>query len=396
MKKTSRHWLFAALASGVIAVGAFGYYHYSRPETQGFITQPVSRGHIEDTVLANGMLQASKLVSVGAQVSGQIKQLSVELGQTVHEGDPIAQIDSLTQQNNLQEAEASLRSIDAQITAQKAQIKQAQLEFNRRQKMLAASASSRADYESAEANLAVYKAQLKELQAQKEQDEISVRNAKVDLGYTKITAPMNGTVVYTAVEVGQTVNSNQTTPTIVEMADLDTMTVKAQISEADVVRVKAGQPVYFTILGKPGHRYRGTLRAIEPGSTSMDGDDSDMSPDDDDAVYYNALFNVDNPNHTLRIGMTAAVTIVLDQANDALLVPAQVLTTAPGNGDRVQYQVPVLNNNQVEYRPVTIGINNNVNVQILSGLEPGDQIVTGMASANAGGFPGRRGPRMRL
>lgn len=230
------------------------------------------------------------------------------------------------------------------------------------------------------------------MKAEREQAEISVDNAKVDLGYTTISAPMDGTVVYTSVEEGQTVNSNQTTPTIIELAQLDKMTVKAQISEADVIHVKPGQHVYFTILGSSSHRYPGVLRAIEPGPTIMDGDDSDLSADDSEAIYYNGLFEVDNPDHILRIGMTAQVSIVLDSAKDSLIVPAQVLVKKPGSPDT--YQVPVLNNQQVEYRDVKIGLNNKVNAQVLSGLQEGDQVVVGMPSDKAT-FSGR-GPRMRF
>lgn len=269
--------------------------------------------------------------------------------------------------------------------------------------MLADKASSRADFEAAEATLTVYQAELEQLEAQKQQAEINVDSARIDLGYTKITAPMDGTVVYSAVEVGQTVNANQTTPTIVEMAQLDTMTVKAQISEADIVNVRPGQPVYFTILGRPNHPYRGTLRAIEPGPTSMDGDDSNMSSSDSDAIYYHGLFDVENPDRTLRIGMTAQISIVLAKADDALLVPSQVLRAKPrdkvappaeGKSRGPQYQVPVLVNNQVQYVDVTVGINNKINAEILSGLNEGDQVVLGMPAD--GSTMKFRGPPMRF
>ncbi|WP_084004527.1 efflux RND transporter periplasmic adaptor subunit [Terasakiispira papahanaumokuakeensis] len=372
---------------GLIAVSGYGYWQWSEPTPPSYVTQPVKRGQIESTVLANGVLQAVKLVNVGAQASGQILSLPVALGDELHEGDLVAQIDSSTQKNRLREAQASLKSVDAQYAAKQAQIHQSQLAFQRQQRMLADNASSRADYETAEAQLAVDQAQLEELAAQREQAQINVDNAKVDLGYTTIRAPMDGTVVYTAVESGQTVNANQTTPTIIELAQLDKMTVKAKISEADVVKVKAGLPVYFTILGQPEHRYPATLRAVEPGPTSMNGDDADMSTSDSEAVYYNGLFDVDNPDHTLRIGMTAQVSIVLDQADDALIVPSQVLQRSPEGT-----QVPVLNGQgQKEMKPVEVGIDNRVNAQILSGLEADDQVIVGQALDQPGSGSGRRG-----
>lgn len=233
--KLNKKWL---VLCGLLAIGAGGYHYLQRPEPiSPYATEVVRKGNIEKAVLANGMLQASKLVNVGAQVSGQIQRLAVNLGDEIKQGDLIAQIDSLTQQNSLKEAQASLNSLNAQYQAKQAQIKQANYEYVRQKGMLAAKASSRADYENAEATLAIYKAELAQLDAEIEKARINVDNAQLDLGYTTINAPMDGTVVYTAVEEGQTVNANQTTPTIIELAKLDTMTVKAEISEADVIFV---------------------------------------------------------------------------------------------------------------------------------------------------------------
>lgn len=385
-KMLSKRTLFFLLLL-LLAAGGVYYQWFRHEPPPEYATEPVKRGHIENIVLANGMLQASKLVSVGAQVSGQIVNLPVTLGESIKKGQLIAQIDSLTQQNSLKKAQASLDSLNAQARAKEAQIQQAKQEFTRQKAMLADHASSKADYETAESNLKVYQAQLDQLHAEIQQAKVSVDSAKVDLGYTQISAPMDGTVVYTAVETGQTVNANQSTPTIIEMAKLDVMTVKAEISEADVIHVKPGQSVYFTILGQPNHRYQATLRAIEPGPTSMDGDDSDMTSNDSEAIYYNGLFDVDNPDGTLRIGMTAQVSVILSQSDNALLVPAQVLQSLPGK-KQTRYQVPVLENGQVIYRPVTVGINNKVNAEILSGLKEGDQIILGMPSGDT--FTNRR------
>ncbi len=380
--------VFTTVALAAVISGA-SYYFYPKEAPPSFATEAVRRGNIENTVLATGMLQASKLVAVGAQVSGQIEKMGVQLGDEIKQGDLVAQIDSLTQQNSLQSANASLNSINAQMRAKQAQIRQAQSEFNRQKSMLADKASSQSDYESALATLAIYKAELEQLKAELEQAKIKVDSAELDLGYTTISAPMDGTVVYSAVEEGQTVNANQTTPTIIELAQLDRMTVKAQISEADVVNVKSGLPVYFTILGKPNKRYHATLRAIEPGPTLMDGDDSNLSVSDSEAIYYHGLFDVDNPDRTLRIGMTAQVSIVLNKAENALLVPAQVLIKQPGSKPR--YQVPVLVNGQQEMRDVTVGINNKIFTEITSGLSEGDQIIMGMPSTK-GTRSSRMGP----
>ncbi len=389
--KLKKKWL--ALC-GILLTGAAGVYFLQPSEApSSYATEAVRKGNIEKAVLANGMLQASKLVNVGAQVSGQIQSLAVSLGDEIKQGDLIAQIDSLTQQNSLKEAQASLNSLNAQYKAKQAQIKQANYEYVRQKGMLAAKASSRADFENAEATLAIYKAELAQLDAEIEKAKINVDSANVDLGYTTINAPMDGTVVYTSVEEGQTVNANQTTPTIIELAKLDTMTVKAEISEADVIFVHPGQTAVFTILGQSNKQYQGTLRAIEPGPTIMDGDDSDLTISDSDAIYYNAVFDVDNPEGILRIGMTAQVSIVLEKSQDTLIIPAQVLQRA---GGKDAYTVPVLENGQVVQKPVKVGINNKVNVEIVSGLQEGDLVVLGSTMDPSSATGRRSRPPMRF
>jgi macrolide-specific efflux system membrane fusion protein len=385
MKKTSKRILSVAIVVVIIAAGIGYWYSSTLKPPVSFATDSVRKGNIKNIVLANGMLQASKLVSVGSQVSGQVQKINVSLGVQVKKGDIIAQIDSLTQENELKESQASLASLRAQYEAKQAEIHQYQQAFNRQKSMLADNASSRSDYESAQSSLAISKAELKQLAAQIDQAKISVNSAQLDLSYTTIIAPMDGTVVYTAVEVGQTVNASQSTPTIVELAELAMMTVKAEISEADIINVEPGQPVEFTILGQPNHKYKATLRAIEPGPTSMDGDDSDMTSDDSDAIYYNGLFDIANPDGKLRIGMTAQVSIIINQSKDALLVPAQVLQPSQTRG---YSRVPVLVNGNVEYKEVKVGINNKINAEITEGLSEGDEIVLGDSTGNTT-IPGR-------
>lgn len=379
-KKTKNTVIIATILIILFLIGVFYFFQTKQPE-QGYATQTVEKGNIENSVLAIGMLQASKLVSVGSQASGQVISLPVPLGGVVKKGDLIAKIDSLTQQNTLKVAKATLASTNAEYKAKQAQIQRAQKAFQRQQSMFKDNASSKEDYETAEADLAVYKAELEQLNAQKEQDQLSIESAKLSLGYTVIKAPMDGVLVYNSVEVGQTVNASQTTPTLVELADLSKMTIKAQISEADVINVEPGQAVYFTILGQPNKRYNATLRAIEPGPTSMDGDDSDMVSSDSDAIYYNGLFEVENPDGVLRIGMTAQVSIILNQATDVLLIPSQVLQKKVGK--KPTYQVPILKNDKIEYKTVQIGISNKIYTEITNGLTQEDQIVVGSASENS-------------
>lgn len=384
-KKRALRYLLAALVivGAAIAVKLLFFASDAAPAPA---STEVARGDIESTVLATGTLEAYRLVSVGAQVSGQLESLKVELGDKVKQGDLLAEIDSTTQQNTIRNAEAQLLTAQAQRQAQAASLKQAQLTYQRQKELLAIDATSRQDYEAAEATLATLRAQIAASDAGIAQSKVSLDTARVNLGYTQIRAPMDGTVVALIAQEGQTLNANQTTPTILKLAQLDKLTVKAQISEGDVVRVKPGQQVYFTILGEPDKRYYAKLRSVQPApdsiSTESSGNSASSSSSSSSAVYYNGLFDVDNPDGTLRISMTAQVHIVLDSAKDALLVPSTAIR--PGPEGKKGGMVRVLKaDGQIEPRRVQVGIDNNIMAQVVSGLEAGERVVTGSGAGPA-------------
>src|SRR5690606_12994451 len=211
------------------------------------------------------------------------------------------------------------------------------------------------------------RAQIDQLDAQLAQAELTVESAELDLRRTQILAPADGTVVALLVEEGQTLNANSATPTIAKIANLDTMVIKAEISEADVVKVKPGQKVYFTILGEPDQRIEATLREVEPAPTSIAEETSSSGS----AVYYNGLFEVPNPDHRLRISMTASVTIVLDEARDVLTLPSSLVSRRGPDGE---VMVVIYDPATEQTRParVEVGLNNNISAEIVSGLEEGD------------------------
>lgn len=348
-----------------------------------YLTTQAAMGDVRETVLATGTLESFKQVSVGAQASGQVKSLKVDLGDEVKKDDLIAEIDSQSQRNDLRIAEAQLENVKAQRAAKLATLTQAESEFKRQQGMLKAKATSRQDYESSLATLAETKAGIAALDAQIVQATIDVDTAKINVGYTSIVAPMDGVVVAVVTKEGQTVNAAQSTPTIVKLAQLDTMTVKAEVSEADVVHVHPGQKVSFTILGEPDHTYEATLRSIEPAPDSItsDNDSSGTTGSADEAIYYNALLDVPNPDRTLRISMTAEVTIILDEAKNVLTIPASTLGAKDGQG---RYTVRVLGpDDRPETRSVRIGLSDSVYVQVLEGLVAGDIVIQGEANADA-------------
>ncbi|UJW87167.1 efflux RND transporter periplasmic adaptor subunit [Devosia sp. SL43] len=375
----------------VLAGGGFAAWWFFIATSQAATvptTVAVGRGSIEQTVLASGVLEANSLVSVGAEVSGRIEAVHVALGQDVKKGDLIAELDSLDQENALKTAQAVLAGIEAQKRSQAATLVKAQAALDRNQQLSANSLVSQTDLETAQAAVDSAAAQIDQLDAQIAQSELSVESAELNLARTKIVAPSDGTIVALLVEVGQTVSASQTIPTIVKIADLDTMVIKAEISEADVVRVQAGQRVYFTILGEPDVQIDATLREVEPAPTSISSDTAST----DSAVYYNGLFDVPNPEHKLRISMTAQVTIVLAEVENALTLPSGLVTRKDPQGN---VMVPVFDpqTEQVAPRRIEVGLNNNVMAEIKSGLDEGEQVVSGTSTVvRTGQTPGIGGP----
>ncbi|USA52115.1 MacA family efflux pump subunit [Acinetobacter sp. C32I] len=417
------------IAIGVLIIAALGWMFF-KPKAQApqYISAEVSRGDIENSVLATGVLEATKMVSVGAQVSGQVKKMYVQLGDQVKQGQLIAQIDSIRQENELKTADASIKNQQAQLAVQQANLAKVEAEYKRQQAMYSQDATSRAELESALANFKTAQAQIASINAQIEQSRLTLATAKEDLGYTRIVAPMDGTIVAIVTEEGQTVNANQTAPTIVKLAKLDTMTIKAQISEADVMKVEKGQTVYFTTLGNSDKKHYAKLRQVEPAPNSINTEttSSSSSSTSNAAVYYNALFDVPNEDGKLRIDMTAQVYIVLAEAKNALTVPAAAIQTQRGNRakgnqanaassadqakksdtDKTQRpkrlelsdeekalvaqgkastgMVRVLQaDGTAQPQPVLIGLNNRVTAQVLKGLKQGDQVVIADASDNS-------------
>ena len=421
-KKIPLRKIILLVLAGFILAGLAWMYFKPKNEQPQYISAEVTQGDIEDSVLATGVLEATKMVSVGAQVSGQVKKVYVQLGDQVEQGQLIAQIDSIRQQNEFKTAEASIKNQQAQLAVQQANLAKVAAEYNRQKSMFSQDATSRAELEAALANYKTAQAQIDSINAQIEQSRLNLATTKEDLGYTRIVAPMDGTIVAIVTEEGQTVNANQTAPTIVKLAKLDTMTIKAQISEADVMKVEQGQTVYFTTLGNSDKKHYAKLRQVEPAPNSINTESNTTSSSSSAAVYYNALFDVPNEDGKLRIDMTAQVYIVLAEAKNVLTIPAAAIQNKRPNKkergtnsarsaekskdtDQPKSQRPQrLNLSDAEKaliadgkasiatvrvlqadgsaqpQSVLVGLNNRVTAQVLKGLKQGDQVVIADAS----------------
>jgi macrolide-specific efflux system membrane fusion protein len=392
----------AAAACAILAGG--GYYAWQTWFAQGssqgsLITVTVQRGDLEDAITATGTLQPKEFVDVGTQVSGQLKKLYVEIGAIVKVKDLLAEIDPSVYQAKVDGDQAQLLNQKAQLADRQAQLVLADLQFTRQQNLTRENATTADALQSAEAAQQSAGAQVNSFKAQIQQTESTLRGDEANLGYTKIYAPIAGTVVSQTAKQGQTLNANQQAPIVMRIADLSTMTVQAQVSEADVPKLRIGMDVYFTTLGGDNRRFYGKLRQIPPTPTVVNN-----------VVLYDALFDVPNPDQVLMTQMTAQVFFVAASAKNAVLVPLAALhpvaTGQPrasgggksaarsGGSERAKGMDPrnqfaggralvsvVGTNDKVVEREVKVGVMNRVSAEILSGLEAGEKVVIGTKTA---------------
>ena len=376
----------------LLILGVGGYFVYDKffnikDEKVEFITKKAKKGSFSKKVDATGEIFATELIDVGAQVSGQIKKLYVKLGDQVKKGDMIASIDSSTQQNSIDNKEAQLAIYKAQLESAKVALNIAKTQFDRENALFSKNATSKQEFETAKNTYSANSAKIKELEAQIKQTNIELSTAKINLGYTKITAPRDGTVVSVQVEEGQTVNANQTTPTIVNIADLSHVKMKMQIAEGDITKIKVGTPVEYSILSEPTKKFQTTVSSIDPGLTTLSdgsyGSSSSSkssyssSSSSSSAVYYYAQSIVDNKDGILRIGMTTQNELLIANVEDAIIVPS-IGIKKDENGTFVY----VLKDGKPVKTAVKTGIKDNLDTQIISGVNEGDEIITSQGSSS--------------
>ncbi|MDO5686391.1 MAG: efflux RND transporter periplasmic adaptor subunit [Neisseria sp.] len=343
-----------------------------------YLTETVRRGNIEKTVKAIGDVSPLHLVDVGAQASGQVTKMYVKLGQFVKKGELIAEIDAETQQNELDTARSRLTIAQEQLRARQVALDVAQKQYNREKALWAENATGKAAFESSGETLANAKAALADTKAQIQQAQIAVKNAQNTLGYTRIIAPIDGTVVSIRVEEGQTLNAAQSTPAIVQMADLSKMLLKMQIAEGDLGKVKPGMNVSFTTLSEPDTEHHAVIESIDPGLTTLSQGSYTTNTDTSNiAVYYYARAVVDNTDGKLAIGMTTQNVIAADSAKNVLVIPSVAIAERDGK----KYVRLLNDDNTVQEQAVTTGMSDNMNTEIKNGLSEGQQVILEDSSA---------------
>lgn len=355
----------------LFACGGFYLYGQNKQEEITYLTETVQRGKLQKSIVATGSIRALNRVEVGSQASGKIEKIWVKLGQQIKTGDLIAEIDSQKQQNTLDTAEAKLNAYQAQLKAKKVAYEIALSNYQRYQKLYAQKSSSLMDLDNAKNTLAATEASIKEITASIKQTEIEVNTAKTNLGYTQIRSPINGTVISIPVSEGQTVNANQITPTIIQVADLSTLLIKLEISEGDITKIHSGMPVEFSTLSDSDHKYHSKIDSIDPALTTLSDNEYKESVANTNAIYFYANSIIENTANQLRIGMTAQAHIIIANLENTLLIPTLTIKRE-GNNTFVN----VLNNGKVEKREIQVGINDDIHTQIISGLTEGEKVIS--------------------
>ncbi|GAB4072843.1 efflux RND transporter periplasmic adaptor subunit [Ancylobacter sonchi] len=372
-----RRWPWLALVA-LLAAGGAGYAYFVREravEAPAYQTSRVELGDIETLVTAIANIQPKTYVDVGTQVSGQLRTINPDVGDVVKKGDLLAEIDPTVYQTRVTGDRANLDNLKAQLAQAQAQLVLDRLRNERAQQLLANQSGSKDAADAATATARISEAKIDALQAQIKQTQATLDGDLANLGYTKIYAPMDGTVVSLSAKPGQTLNANQSAPIVLRIADLQTMTVTAQVAEGDIPRIKVGTPGYFNTLGLPDRRWEGTVRQVEPTPTVVN-----------DVVLYNVLIDVPNDDLTLMTSMTAQVFFRLGEAKGVPLVPTAAIR-ASRDGEKT---VRVLTRDgAVEERKVTTGLSNRSMTQILGGLSVGDRVITGNRAPGATPGQGR-------
>lgn len=367
-------WLILII---ILLCGCSYFSFFAKKNDVSYITQRVHKQDVEKVVNATGEVKAQDLVTVGAQVSGKIEQLYVNIGQEVKKGELIAEIDSTTQQNDVDIAKAKLSSYQAQLKAAKTSLNIAEKQYKRMQELKKKNAASDEDLENAQDVYETAQSKVAEIEASLKETEITLSTAETNLGYTKITAPLDGTIVSVPVKVGQTINAAMDTPTIVQIADLDKMEIWIEISEGDIGNIKPGVKVTYTVLADMNKVYETTLASIDPALTLLTDDQYTETVDSSEAIYFYGRLRVPNTDGKLRIGMTTQNAIYVESAEDVLTVPTiAVQGTVDGK------YVEVLTANGVEKRQIVTGVSDDINIEVKKGLNEGDEVIIAKMSSS--------------
>jgi HlyD family secretion protein len=394
-RRVVRALLWGAIVALILGAIALVYYrHTHSAPVMHYETAGVDRGTIAAKVTATGNLSALLTVQVGSQVSGRVQELFVDYNSTVKKGETIAKLDPVLFQAALQQARANLLSTEGVLKKDQAQEINMQAIYNRTKLLQAALVMAQSDLDTAEANYEAAKAQIEADQSNLESARALLNQAQVNLDYTTIISPIDGTVISRNVDVGQTVAASFQAPTLFVIAqDLRRMQVDTNVGEADVGRLFAGMTATFTVDAFPNQQFTGRLRQIRNAAQTTQN-----------VVTYDAVIDVENPKLLLRPGMTANTSFVAAQKDSVVRLrnaalrfePDTQLLTRIGVKDPLQTvssqdpnrkKVWVLRDGKPVPVAVSTGVSDGTWSELVEGdVQPGDILITDMTLNRRGGL----------
>ncbi|MGN0838082.1 MAG: efflux RND transporter periplasmic adaptor subunit [Pyramidobacter sp.] len=376
-----------AVSALIVAAAGAGIYQYrstsSASSSVGYRTAAVRRGSLRSVIQATGSLSAEETVDVGTQISGKINDIFVDYNDKVTQGELLAEMDSRTQQAEVDVAKANVLAARADLAKAKATLLKANRDLKRTRELIKKDLIAHSDLDADVEAQATAEADVKAAEASVAQTEAALRKAEINLGYTKIYSPVDGVIVSKNVEKGQTVAASYQTPSIVEIArNLKQMQVEVNVDEADVGSVKVGQKTEFTVDAYPDVTFHGSVTQVRISPTSSDN-----------VVSYTVIVKVNNDDEKLMPGMTANVSLVVSEKNDILLVPNSALRFRPVAASAQTQGGPpsrkptiaaaetpgvyVLRDGVPVKVDVTKGITDGQNTEILTGIDEGTQVLVG-------------------
>ena len=358
----------------VIAAIALVYFLRGGDASPRYLTAAVTRGAIVRSVIATGTVNPVTTVQVGSYVSGPIQAIYSDFNSPVKAGQLIAKIDPRPFQVKVDEAKAALDNAKAQLLKDQADMAYKKITYERNARLLQAEAISQDTLDSAESSYRQAVAQVALDRANIEQQQANLHDATVNLDYTNIVSPVDGTVVSRNVDVGQTVAASFQTPTLFLIAkDLTQMQVDTNVSESDIGNVHRGETAEFTVDAFPNRAFEGAVTQVRQAPISIQN-----------VVTYDVVVTVANPELLLKPGMTANVTIISARRDGVLRVPLQALRFSPGElqrepsvGPSRQARLWIQRDGEIAAVSIVTGLDDGANVELISGdLHPGEMVVT--------------------
>lgn len=367
-KKIIKYLIIIILAIGAIV--AIFFFKGDKATKLELITDRIEQGNLNTVVTATGTIEPITLVEIGTQVSGVIDKIYVDYNSEVKAGQVIAKLDTRMLRSELETAEANLKS-------KQVELQQQQRSYNRSKELWGKQAISKADWE--EAQTAYETAQLAVTSSKS-----TVFKSQTNLGYATIYSTIDGVVVSRAVEEGQTVAASFSTPTLFTIAnDLTKMRVIANVDEADIGQVKEGQRVMFTVDAYPDDEFEGSVVQVRLEATTTSN-----------VVTYEAVISAPNPDLKLKPGLTANINIYTLEKNNILIVPSKALRFHPtpeeiknikgltikqSDINKDEKSVWIKDGSSVRQQAVVLGTSDGTNVEIVSGLKEGQDVIVGIS-----------------